>query len=117
MTDSAQVDLFFRYTVTDDDGFQQYLDNSVPITEKDEPWVLEYNIHRGADGVVFQHERYADEAAIHKHMALTAEWQELHAASTKYIDIRVVGPVSDEFKAALVDYNPTFWNRFRAVER
>ncbi|ROS60005.1 hypothetical protein EDF42_3386 [Curtobacterium sp. PhB172] len=100
MSDSTKiVDALFNYRVTDEARYQQYLDKVLPVTEKDEPYVLSYQIFRGADGSLYQHEVCEDEAAIVKHMTLTASGQEDFAASTEFISTTMLGPVSDEFRA------------------
>ena len=92
------VDALFNYRVTDQARFQSYLDKVLPVTQADEPYVLGYEIFEGADGSYYQHELYEDEAAIGKHMTLTASGQEDFAASTEMISVSMLGPVSDEFR-------------------
>lgn len=95
---SQTVDALFNYRVTDPTRFQAYLDKVLPVTEADEPYVLGYEIFQGADGTYFQHEKYENEAAIARHMELTASGQADFAASTKMISVSMLGPVSDEFR-------------------
>ncbi|WP_425860899.1 hypothetical protein [Arthrobacter sp. TWP1-1] len=73
MPTTDQIDFFFTYRVLDEDLFEKYLATVLPVTEKEEPYVLEYNLARAADGTILQHERYENEEAIGRHLALTAE--------------------------------------------
>ena len=118
MTDSTQIDLFFRNTVKNEERFQDYLDQAIPLTQE-EPYVLEYHLFREADGTMFQHERYENEAAIGKHTQTTANAQAAFAEATEYIDFRAVGNVRDEFKSLLggMGLPVTYWDRFVSVDR
>lgn len=118
MTSTTQIDLFFRYTVKDQARYQEYLDQVFPLTQ-DEPYVLEYHIHREADGTMLQHERYENEEAIGKHTTSTAAAQAAFAESTEFLDLRAVGTLSDEFKSRIggMGLSVTWWERFRSVER
>lgn len=114
---TTQIDLHFRYRITDEARFADYLAIVLPLTEHDEPYVLEYEIARDADGLVLQHERYQNEAAIAKHLEVTAEGQKAWGESTELLDIRFVGDLSEEFRATIDAPQATWWTPFRALQR
>ena len=114
-TTSSTVDSIFHYRVTDQARYQQYLDEVFPVTEGEEPYVLEYKIFRGSDGTMFQHERYENEDAVVKHMTRTASAQEDFAASTEFISLTMLGALSESIREAYginTEFTP-----FRSVER
>lgn len=111
----STIDALFSYRVTDEARFQQYVDKVFPVTEADEPYVLSYEIFRGSDGTYYQHELYADEDAIWKHMEVTAAGQQDFAASTEMISVTMLGDLSDKFRESFgveTNYAP-----FRRVAR
>ncbi|WP_249998602.1 antibiotic biosynthesis monooxygenase [Actinoplanes sp. M2I2] len=116
---TQQVDLIFRYRIKDgeQDRFEQYLDKVVGVTEAEEPYVLEYHIYMQADGTVLQHERYADEDAIYRHLHVTAEGQADWAAATELLDIMVVGRLSQAFWDAYDSPVVSRYRRFREIAR
>ncbi|NYJ73178.1 antibiotic biosynthesis monooxygenase [Allobranchiibius huperziae] len=113
---TTTIDLHFRYRITDEARFDEYLALVPPITESQEPYVLEYELARDHD-IVLQHERYEDEAAIARHLDVTAEGQRARAESTELLDIRFVGALSDDFKQRNDTPLATWWTRYRSVER
>jgi quinol monooxygenase YgiN len=119
MTGPQQVDLFFSYRVKEGEEalFEQYLAKVLPVTESQEPYVLEYHLFRNADGTVFQHERYADEAAIRDHLRVTADGQADWAAATELLEIRMVGPLSEAFLDEFSVPTSAQFQRFREVAR
>jgi quinol monooxygenase YgiN len=116
---TKQVDLIFRYRVKEDqrERFEQYLAKVVPVTESQEPYVLEYHIFRREDGTFLQHERYADEAAIHRHLEVTAEGQADWAAATELLDLMAVGELSQDFWDAYDSPLVSKYHRFREAAR
>lgn len=114
---TTQIDLHFRYRVNDEARFADYLAIVLPITEREEPYVLEYEIARDSDGIVLQHERYEDEAAIGKHLELTAEGQKAWGEAVELLDIRFVGELSNEFRTAYDSPQASWWTPFRTVTR
>lgn len=114
---TTAIDLHFSYRVTDEDKFQRYVDAVLPVTERDEPYVLEYSLARDTDGVVLQHERYENEDAIRKHLEATATGQKLWGESTELIDIRFVGPLSDGFKKEFDSPVASWWTADKSIAR
>ncbi|WP_433270972.1 antibiotic biosynthesis monooxygenase [Actinosynnema sp. CS-041913] len=119
MPNSSQVDLIFAYRVVAgrEALFEQYLKTVLPLTEAEEPYVLEYHLFRREDGIILQHERYADEQAIRDHLRVTAAGQKLWGDATELLDIRVVGPVSDAFLTEFTIPASAHFARFRSISR
>ena len=115
MTD--RVDLIFRYRITDQARFDEYLAKVVPVTEVDEPYVLEYHLFRSEDGTMLQHERYENKAAIRRHMTVTAEGQADWAAATELLDLMAVGELSPAYWADFDGPAVTKWSRFLEAAR
>jgi hypothetical protein len=115
-----QIDVFFTYRITDQDLFERYVATVLPVTEEEEPHVLEYTLARSADGsTILQHERYENEEAIARHLALTADGQRMWGGSTELTDIRFVGPVSEKFRVENAALGPlaSWWDRYQAISR
>ena len=113
-----QIDVFFTYRVLDQDLFEQYLATVPPVTEKDEPYVLEYTLARGVDGTILQHERYENEEAINRHLALTADGQKMWGESTELTAIRFVGPLSEKFRTEnSLEPIASWWDRYQSINR
>lgn len=118
MPTTDQIDFFFTYRVLDQDLFEKYLATVLPVTEKEEPYVLEYTLARGADGTVLQHERYENEEAVRRHVTLTAEGQKMWGQSTELIDIRFVGPLSEKFRTEnALGPIASWWDRYQSINR
>lgn len=119
MPTTDQIDFYFTYKVRDQDLFEKYLAIVLPITETEEPYVLEYTLARSADGTILQHERYENEEAIARHLALTAEGQKMWGEATELIDIRFVGPLSEKFQTTnnALGPIPSWWNRYQSIAR
>lgn len=114
---TARIDMYFRYRIIDDARYADYLAIVLPLTEREEPYVLEYEMARGADGIVLQHERYENEDAIVKHLQVTAEGQKAWGESTELLDIRFVGELSEKFRTEYDTPLASWWTHFRAVAR
>jgi quinol monooxygenase YgiN len=119
---TQQVDMFFRYTVKagQQERYQAYLDKVLPVTEAQEPYILEYEIFRTEDGTYLQHERYENEDALHKHMQVTADGQADFAAATELMDLHAVGQLSESYWNTVDSYGipSTYgYSRFRAIQR
>jgi quinol monooxygenase YgiN len=118
MPTTEQIDVLFTYRVLDQDLFEQYLAAVLPVTEKEEPYILEYTLARGADGTILQHERYENEEAIRHHLALTADGQKMWGESTELTDIRFVGPLSEKFRTEnALEPIASWWDRYQSVNR
>lgn len=119
MSKPGQVDLIFRYRIKpgQEERFQAYLDKVLSVTEAQEPYVLEYQIFRQADGSYLQHERYESEEAVARHLALTAEGQADFHAAAEIIDVMAVGELKQSFWDQFD--GPQFFRyaRFREVAR
>ena len=71
------IDVIVRFRVKPGklELYKQAIDFILPIAEAKEPYVLEYNIYKNAEGLYTQYERYADEAALHRHLEGTMDGQ------------------------------------------
>ena len=118
MPTTDQIDVFFTYRVLDQDLFEKYLAAVLPVTEKEEPYVLEYTLARSADGTILQHERYENEEAINRHLALTADGQKMWGESTQLTNIRFVGPLSEKFRTEnALEPIASWWDRYQSINR
>lgn len=119
MSTATQVDLYFTYRVKDGHQarFDHYLELVPPVTEEKEPYVLEYEIFRQTDGSYLQHERYADEAAMIRHLQVTAEGQSAWAEATELLQLMAVGQLSEQYWNSYGGPKMAAYQRFREVAR
>lgn len=93
----------------------------LPVTEKREPYVLEYTLARSAVGTtILQHERYENEEAIARHLDRTADGQKMWGGSTELTDIRFVGSLSEKFRAEnniALGSIASWWDRYQVIAR
>jgi quinol monooxygenase YgiN len=115
----VQIELIFRYRIRpgSQSRYDEYLAQALPVVEKQEPYISSYRINRSTDGVYLQHEVYEDEAAVHRHMELTASAQQAFAESTELIDVMTIGPLSDRFWDAYSGPNMSSYHRWHHVRR
>lgn len=113
------IDIVFRFKVKagEEERYQRAIDSILPITEEQEPYVLEYEIYRDADGVYTQHERYADEDAVHRHMEVTAPGQADWAAATDLEQVIVLGDMSEKFWNLYGGPHAKGYSPFRKIKR
>jgi quinol monooxygenase YgiN len=114
-----QLDLVFRFRVKEgkEDLYQKALEDIVPITEAEEPYVLAYDIFRGDDGVYAQHECYVDEAAMFRHIERTAAGQAEWAEATDVLDVLVLGATTPRFWNEVADSRATGYALYRRASR
>lgn len=113
-----QIDVFFTYRILDQNLFKKYLAAVLLVAEKDEPYVGEYTLARGADGTVLQHERDENEDAIGRHLALTADGQKFGGESTELTDFRFVGPLSEKFRTEnALEPIASWWDGYQSINR
>lgn len=119
MSTSTRVDLLFTYRVNNgqEARFQDYLDLVPPLTEAQEPYVLEYELFRREDGTYLQHERYENETAIYKHLELTADGQKAWGEATELLSLDVIGDLSQKFWKSFDFPGVTSYQRFQAITR
>ncbi len=119
MSTASQVDLYFTYRVKDGQQarFEQYLELVPPVTEEREPYVLEYEIFQHADGSYLQHERYEDEAAMMRHLQVTAQGQAAWAQATELLQLMAVGDLSEQYWTSYGGPRMAGYQRFREVAR
>src|SRR5262245_41385223 len=88
-----RVDLVFTFRVKPDeqDLYERAIDALLPVTERDEPYVLEYEIYRDAEDLYTQHERYVDEDAMFRHLEVTEAAQVDWAEATDVQQVFVLG--------------------------
>ncbi|WP_405427558.1 putative quinol monooxygenase [Streptomyces erythrochromogenes] len=100
-----------------EDRFQASMEKVLPVTEAREPYVLGYEIFQAPDGSYYQHEHYENEAAVWKHMELTADGQKDWAEATEMIQLTMVGNLTQEFRDTFLGGGGTEFRPFRRVSR
>ena len=93
------IDVIVRFRVKPGklELYKQAIDFILPIAEAKEPYVLEYNIYKNAEGVYTQYERYADEAALHRHLEFTKDGQIKWAEAAEIEQVIILGDMSERF--------------------
>jgi quinol monooxygenase YgiN len=116
---TSTIDMLFSYRIKPgmEARYQDYLEKVVPVTEAQEPYVLEYEIYQAEDGTYFQHERYEDEGALWRHLEVTAEGQESFNAAAELQSFTALGQLSQKFWDAYGALGGTWYKRFRQVAR
>lgn len=119
MSQLNQIDCLYRYSVKPgkEAVFQSYIDKVFPVTEKEEPYVLEYSISKQVDGSYLQHERFESEEAIVRHLEKTAAGQADFHESTEIIIMMITGDLTMDFWKKFE--GPKFINftKYREVKR
>ncbi|MEV7388690.1 MULTISPECIES: antibiotic biosynthesis monooxygenase [unclassified Streptomyces] len=112
-------DLVFRFHLKP--GMEERYEKATTyILERtqEEPYVLEYSIHRSADGASYtQHERYADEEAMWRHLEVTQQGQAEWAEATQVEEVNVLGEPSERFWDTFGGNGPRVFAPFRKVNR
>ena len=113
------IDVVFRFRVKPDklELYNQAIDLILPIAEAKEPYVLEYNIYKNAEGVYTQYERYADEAALHRHLEVTKDGQIKWAETIEIEQVIVLGDMSEHFWNLYGSENTHGYSLFRKIKR
>jgi quinol monooxygenase YgiN len=113
------IDVVFRFRVKPDklELYKQAIDLILPIAEAKEPYVLEYKIYKNAEGVYTQHERFADEAALHRHLEVTMDGQIKWAEATEIEQVIVLGDMSERFWNLYGNENTHGYSLFRKIKR
>ena len=113
------IDVIFRFRVKPGklEVYQQAIDFILPITEAKESYVLEYEIYKNAEGVYTQHERFADEAALHRHLEGTMDNQIKWAESTEIEQVIILGDMSERFWNLYGSENTHGYSLFRKIKR
>ena len=116
---TTRIDILFRSRVKEggESLFQEYLEKVYQLTEAEESHVLGYEIFVQEDGTYLQHERYEDEEAIYKHLAVTAEGQAAWAEATELLEIDFIGDLSRESWERWRTPTATRYTRFRSIAR
>ena len=109
------IDVVFRFRVKPDklELYKQAIDLVLPITEARESYVLEYEIYENAEGVYTQHERFADEAALHRHLEVTMDGQIKWAEATEVEQVIILGDMSKHFWNLYGNENTHGYSLFR----
>ena len=97
--------------------YKQAIDFILPITEAKESYVLEYTIYQNAEGVYTQHERFADEAALHRHLEVTTDGQIKWAEATSIEQVIILGDMSEHFWNLYGSENTHGYSLFRKIKR
>ena len=118
MTNSL-IDVIVRFRVKPAklELYKQAMDFILSTAEAKEPYVLEYNIYKNAEGVYTQYERYADEAALHRHLEVTMDGQIKWAEATSIEQVIVLGDMSEHFWNLYGNENTHGYSLFRKIKR
>ena len=113
------IDVMVRFRVKPGklELYKQAIDFILPITEAKESYVLEYKIYKNAEGVYTQYERYADEAALHRHMEVTMDGQTKLAEAIEIEQVIILGDMSDHFWNLYGSENTHGYSLFRKIKR
>jgi quinol monooxygenase YgiN len=113
------IDVIFWFRVKPDklELYKQAIDFILPITEAKESYVLEYKIYKNAEGVYTQHERFADEAALHRHLEVTMDGQIKWAEATEIEQVIILGDMSEHFWNLYGNENTHGYSLFRKIKR
>ena len=119
MPNTKQFDTIFRYRIKpgQEERFQSYLDKVLPVTEAQEPYVLEFELFRQEDGSFLQHEPYENEEAVAKHLELTAAGQADFHASVDLLEVRAIGEFTMSFWDEFAGPHFFRYSRFREIVR
>ena len=113
------IDVIVRFRVKPGklELYKQAIDFILPIAETKEPYVLEYNIYKNAEGVYTQYERYADEAALHRHLEGTMDGQTKWAEAIEIEQVIILGDMSEHFWNLYGSENTHGYSLFRKIKR
>ena len=115
--DSIDVIVRFRVKPGKLELYKEAVDFILSTAEAKEPYVLEYNIYKNAEGVYTQYERYADEAALHRHLEGTMESQINWAKAIEIEQVIVLGDMSEHFWNLYGSENTHGYSLFRKIKR
>ena len=118
MTNSP-IDVVLRFRVKPDklELYKQAIDFILPIIEAKESYVLEYKIYKNTEGVYTQHERFVDEAALHRHLEVTMDGQIKWAEATEIEQVIILGDMSEHFWNLYGNENTHGYSLFRKIKR
>ena len=118
MTNSS-IDVIVRFRVKPGklELYKQAMDVILSTAEAKEPYVLEYNIYNNAEGVYTQYERYADEAALHRHLEGTMDTQIKWADAVKIEQVIILGDMSERFWNLYGSENTHGYSLLRKIKR
>ncbi|HEX8797911.1 MAG TPA: antibiotic biosynthesis monooxygenase [Terriglobales bacterium] len=118
MTDtSIEVIVRFRVKPGNLELYKQAMDFILSTAEAKEPYVLEYNVYKNAESAYTQYERYADEAALHRHLEGTMESQIKWAKAIEIEQVIVLGDMSEHFWNLYGSENTHGYSLFRKIKR
>ena len=118
MTNNS-IDVMVRFRVKPGklEVYKQAMDFILSTAEAKEPYVLEYDIYKNAEGVYTQYERYADEAALHRHLEGTMESQIKWAEATEIEQVIILGDMSERFWNLYGNEKTHGYSLFRKIKR
>ena len=115
--DPIDVIVRFRVKPAKLELYKQAMDFILSTAEAKEPYVLEYNIDKNAEGVYTQFERYVDEAALHRHLEGTMDGQIKWAEVTEIEQVIILGDMSERFWNLYGSQNTHGYSLFRKIKR
>ena len=118
MTNNS-IDVIVRFRVKPGklEIYKQATDFILSTAEAKEPYVLEYNVYKNAEGVYTQYERYADEAALHRHLEGTMDNQIKWADSIEIDQVIILGDMSERFWNLYGNEKTQGYSLFRTINR
>ena len=113
------IDVIVRFRVKPGklELYNQATDFILSTAETKEPYVLEYNIYKNEEGVCTQYERYADEAALHRHREGTMDIQIKWAEAIEIDQVIILGDMSERFWNLYGNENTHGYSLFRKIKR
>ena len=113
------IDVIVRFRVKPGklEIYKQSTDLILSTAEATEPYVIESNIYKNAEGVYTQYERYADEAALHRHLEGTMDNQVKWAETVEIDQVIILGDMSERFWNLYGNENTHGYSLFRKIMR
>ena len=118
MTNNS-IDVIVRFRVKPGklELYKQATDFILSTAEAKEPHVLEYSIYKNAEAVYTQYERYADEAALHRHLEGTMDGQTKWAEAIEIEQVIILGDMSERFWNLYGNENTHGYSLLRKIKR
>lgn len=113
------IDVIVRFRVKPGklELYKQATDFILSTAEAKQPYVLEYDIYKNAEGVYTQYERYADETALHRHLEGTMEGQIKWSDATEIEQVIILGDMSERFWNLYGSEKTRGYSLFRKIKR
>ena len=113
--DSIDVIVRFRVKPNKLELYKEAMDFILSTAEARKPYVLDFNIYKKC--VYTQYERYADEAALHRHLEGTMESQIKWAEAIEIEQVIILGAMSERFWNLYGSEKTHGYSLFKKIER